>query len=278
VTTDRKSPAVGLHGSRPHPANMVRAGIAEMVGTFFLVFTGTATAGEAALGKSTAGTPPDSLAVALAFGFVLIALVGALGQVSGAHLNAAVTLGLAVTRKFPWRYVPSYLGFQALGAVLGAGATWVAFGSAVRSKAHLGATVPAAGVSDGRAFAVEAFITFLLVFVIVAVATDPRVPAAVAAPAIGFALIAAVLIGGGVTGGAVNPDRALGPAIMSGTYSSLWLYLVAPILGGIAAAVLYDRVVGRATAPTMTDGDPQQHTSAGDRSIAAATPHGTTAT
>jgi len=88
---------------------MLRAGLAEMVGTFFLIFTGTATAGAAALGKSTAGTPPDSLAVALAFGLVLVALVGALGQVSGAHLNGAVTLGLAVTRKFPWRYVPSYL-------------------------------------------------------------------------------------------------------------------------------------------------------------------------
>ncbi len=155
---------------------MLRAGLAEMVGTFFLIFTGTATAGAAALGKSTAGTPPDSLAVALAFGFVLTALVGGLGQVSGAHLNAAVTLGLAVTRKFPWRYVPSYLGFQLLGAVLGAGATWAAFGSVVRDKAHLGATVPAAGVGDVRAFLVEALITFLLVFVIVAVATDNRVP------------------------------------------------------------------------------------------------------
>jgi len=229
-------------------------------------------------GKSTAGTPPDSLAVALAFGLVLVALVGALGQVSGAHLNAAVTLGLAVTRKFPWRYVPSYLGFQLLGAVLGAGATWAAFGSVVRDKAHLGATVPAQGVSDGRAFLVEALITFLLVFVIVAVATDQRVPATVAGPAIGFALIAAVLIGGGVTGGAVNPDRALGPAIMSGTFTSLWLYVVAPLVGGIAAAVLYDRVIGRATAPTMTDGDPQAQVGAGNRSLATGTPQGTTAT
>ena len=151
------------------------------------------------VGESTAGTPPDSLAVALAFGLVLVALVGALGQVSGAHLNAAVTLGLAVTRKFPWRYVPSYLGFQLLGAILGAGATWAAFGSAVRNRAHLGATVPGQGVSEGRAFLVESLITFLLAFVIIAVSTDNRVSAAVAAPAIGFALIGAVLIGGGVT-------------------------------------------------------------------------------
>jgi len=182
---------------------------------------------------------------------LLAALVGALGQVSGAHLNAAVTLGLAVTGKFPWRYVPAYLGFQLLGAIAGAGATWAAFGNAARSRAHLGATVPAAGVSDIRAFIVEALITFLLVFVIMAVTTDARVPAALAAPSIGFALVAAVLIGGGITGGAVNPDRALGPAIMSGTFTSLWVYLLAPIVGGIAAALLYSNVVAKAAAPTL---------------------------
>ena len=274
TTTDQVAPPPpkGLHGHRIHPGNMLRAGVAEAVGTFFLIYTGTATAGAAALGKSTAGTPPDSLAVALAFGFVLIALVGGLGQVSGAHLNGAVTLGLAVTGKFPWRYVPAYLGFQLVGAIAGAGATWVTFGSVVRDKAHLGATTPAAGVSDIRAFIVEALITFLLVFVVMAVATDARVPAALAAPSIGFALIAAVLIGGGITGGAVNPDRALGPAIMSGTFTSLWIYVLADILGGIIAALLYTHVVFKATAPTMEleHGDPQSGTSPGDRSLATA--------
>lgn len=233
------------------PTNLARAGVAELVGTFFLVWTGTATAGAAALNRATAGSAPDSLAVALAFGFVLIALVGALGHVSGAHLNGAVTLGLAVTKNFPWRAVPVYLIFQALGALLGAGATWVTFGSQVRNQAHLGATVPAEGVGDGRAFLIEMLITFLLVFVVVAVATDDRVPSPLAAPSIGFALIAAVLIGGGSTGGAVNPDRALGPALMSGTFDSLWLYLSAPFLGGVLAALLYANVAARAEPPTV---------------------------
>ncbi|MGI9156158.1 MAG: MIP/aquaporin family protein [Marmoricola sp.] len=237
--------------SHVRPANMARAGVAEMVGTGFLVYTGTATAGAAALNKATAGGAPDSLAIAVAFGFSLIALIGALGQVSGAHLNGAVTLGLAATGKFPWRAVPVYLGFQAVGAVLGAGATWITFGSEVRAKAHLGATVPAAGVGDFRAFLIEAFITFMLVFVVVAVATDKRVPSALAAPSIGFALIAAVLIGGGSTGGAVNPDRALGPALMSGTFDSLWLYLTAPFVGGVLAALLYVHVVVKASPPTV---------------------------
>jgi len=180
----------GMNAGSNHPGNVLRSGVAECIGTFFLVYTGTATAAAGALGKATAGSPPDSLAVALAFGLVLAALVGALGQVSGAHLNGAVTLGLAVSGKFPWRYVPSYLVFQLLGAVLGAGATWATFGNRARDVAHLGATVPADGVSDGQAFVVEALITFLLVFVIMAVATDARVPAALAAPSIGFALVA----------------------------------------------------------------------------------------
>lgn len=261
----------GLHGHRIGAPNMIRAGIAEAVGTFFLIFTGTATAAAATLGKSTGGTPPDSLAIALAFGLVLTALVGALGQVSGAHLNGAVTLGLAVTGKFPWSYVPAYLGFQLLGALAGAGATWVSFGNDARNIAHLGATTPSKGVGDARVFIVEALITFLLVFVIIAVATDDRVPAAVAAPAIGFALVAAVLIGGGVTGGAVNPDRALGPAIMSTTFSSLWVYVAATIVGGVAAAVLHKYVVASAIAPTVSagpdQGDDQSGRSAGDRSL-----------
>ena len=151
------------------------------------MYAGTATAGAAALGKSIAGSPPNSLAVALAFGLVLAALAGALGPVSGAHLNPAVTLGLAVTKKFPWAYVPAYLGCQLAGGILGALATWATLGNAARDKAKLGATYPAAGVGDGRAIVVEALITFLLVFVIIAVATDPRVAPAVASTSIGFA-------------------------------------------------------------------------------------------
>lgn len=151
-----------------------------------------------------------------------------------------------------------------LGAIAGAGATWATFGNAARNQAHPGATVPSAGVSDVRAFVVEALMTLLLVFVIMAVATDPRVPAALVAPSIGFVHVAAVLI----AGGAVNPDRASGPAIMSGTFTSLSVYLLASIVGDITAALLYDNVVAKATAPTTEHGDPQSGKSAGDRNLA----------
>lgn len=246
------------------PASRIRSGVAELVGSFFLIYAGTATAAAATLGKKIGGAPPNSLAIALAFGLVLIAMVAALGQASGAHFNAAVTLGLAITGKFPWSYVPTYLIAQIVGATAGAAATWATFGDPARTTASLGATLPADGVGDGRVFIVEALITFLLVFVIVAVATDERIPASLAAPAIGFALVVAVLIGGGITGGAVNPDRAIGPAIMSGNYQSLWVYIIATLTGGIAAALVHKYALADTVAPTI---EPAGEGPAGDRSL-----------
>ena len=248
--SDEQGGDAGAASTAVGAGNLSRAGLAEMVGTFFLIYTGTATAVAATLGKETGGSPPDSLAIALAFGFVLAAMVGALGSISGAHLNPAVTLGLAVIKKFSWRAVPVYVGFQLAGAVLGALATWATFGGAARSQAKLGAPAPTEGISDGRAFLIEAFITFLLVFVVIAVTSDRRAANATASVSIGFALVSAVLIGGPSTGGAVNPVRALGPELVSGTFTSFWVYLLAPVVGGIVAAVLYDRVIGRATTPT----------------------------
>jgi MIP family channel proteins len=234
---------------RTAPASASRAASAELVGTFFLVYAGTATVAAASLNKSIAGGAPDSLAVALAFGLVLTAMVGALGHISGAHFNAAVTLGLAVTHRFPWRFVPTYLIAQLLGAIVGAAATWATYGSRARSQAMLGATIPGPGVGQLRAVIVEALITFLLVFVIIATAGDQRVPPALAAPAIGFALVVAVLIGGPVTGGAVNPDRALGPMLLSLHLAKAWIYLVGPLAGGTVAALVYDRFISRTEAP-----------------------------
>ncbi len=146
TTPDGTHTPPGPQRFRANPGNMLRAGLAEAVGTFFLIYTGTATAGAGALGKATAGSPPDSLAVALAFGLVLAALVGALDQVSGAHLNGAVTLRLAVAGKFPWRYVPVYLLFQLAGAIAGAGATWATFGSVVRDQATSAPPSPLTGL------------------------------------------------------------------------------------------------------------------------------------
>jgi glycerol uptake facilitator-like aquaporin len=157
---------------------------------------------------------------------------------------------MAAAGKFPWRYAPHYVGAQLVGAVLAAFATWLAFGGAgARSEASLAATYPAQGVGDLQAFVVEILITFILVFVVMSVATDQRAPAAIAPIAVGFALGVGVFIAGPVTGGAVNPARALGPMIVAGDFTSVWLYILGPIIGGVLAALLYDRFMAQTEGP-----------------------------
>ena len=229
---------------------MSRAAVAELVGTFILVYAGTTVVVLATLGIPVIGTPFDSLAVPLAFGLTLAALVAALGHVSGAHLNPAVTFGLAATRKFPWNYVPVYVVAQVLGAILGALATWITVGAEARSQAALASPGLGPGVGVLQGFVVEALITFILVFVVISVASDDRVADTVAPIAVGFALAAAVFIGGVATGGSANPARALGPIIVAwNNWDSALLYVIAPIVGGVLAAFFYDRFLSEADAP-----------------------------
>ena len=239
----------GLYGSQIDASHIVGAAIAELVGTFILVFGGTAVAVGAILARPTAGPAYDSLAVALAFGLTLAAVVAAVGHVSGAHVNPAVTLRMAATKKFPWQYVPHYVGAQLVGAVLAALATWITFGGPARGEAKLAATYPTQGVGDLQAFVVEILITFVLVFVVMAVATDERAPAALAPIAVGFALAVGVFIAGPVTGGSVNPARSLGPMLVAGDLTSVWLYVLGPIIGGVLGALLYDRTMAQTEAP-----------------------------
>lgn len=246
---EEKSGSRGLYGSTIDRSHIIGATLAELVGTFILVFGGTAVAVGAILSRPTAGAAYDSLAVALAFGLSLAAVVAAIGHVSGAHVNPAVTLGMAATGKFPWAYVPYYVAAQLLGAVLGTLATWLTFGGPARAQASLAATYPARGVNDLQAFLVEVLITFILVFVVMAVATDDRAPAGIAPIAVGFALAVGVFIAGPVTGGAVNPARALGPQLVAGDLTSAWLYILGPVVGGVLGALLYDRSMATTEAP-----------------------------
>jgi MIP family channel proteins len=239
----------GLYGSQIDSSHLVGAAIAELVGTFILVFGGTAVAVAAILARPTAGPAYDSLAVALAFGLALAAVVAAVGHVSGAHVNPAVTIGMAAAGKFPWNYTPVYIGAQLVGAVLAALATWLTFGGPARSEARLAGTYPAQGVGDLQAFLIEILITFILVFVVISVATDERAPAAIAPIAVGFALAVGVFIAGPVTGGSVNPARSLGPMIVAGDLTSVWLYILGPIIGGALAALLYQRFLAQTEAP-----------------------------
>lgn len=222
---------------------------AEAVGTFILVFAGTAVVTSAALNRPIAGASLNSLAVGLTFGLVLAALVASLGHVSGAHFNPAVTLALAGARKFPWRYVPMYLVAQLIGAIVAGLCVWGIYGEVARGVPALGATFPAVTATLGQAFLSEFLITFILVFTIFAVATDERANTATVSLAIGFALGVAVLIGGPVSGGSANPARTLGPMIVAAKFTGWWLYIVAPIVGGLAAGFFYDKILRRASTP-----------------------------
>ena len=248
MTTQRQAPRTGLFGSSIG-TNMLAAATAETLGTFVLVYGGTAVAVAAVLDRPVAGPSYNSVATPLAFGLALLVVVASIGHVSGGHVNPAVSLGLAATGRFPWRYVPAYLVAQLLGAVLGALGTWVTFGAPGREQASLAATAPSPGVGALQALAVEAIVTFVLVFVIISVATDDRVADGVAPIAVGAALAIGVFVAGPVTGGAVNPVRALGPELVAGQFSYWWIYIVGPIVGGILAAVAYDRFIAKGDAP-----------------------------
>ena len=239
----------GLYGSQINASNLLGSAVAELIGTFILIFTGCAVATAAILQRSTAGPLSyNSLAVALAFGLALTVVVAAIGHVSGAHVNPAVTLALAATNKFPWQFVPIYVGAQLVGAILGAIAVWITYGEAGRELADVAATFPAEDVGDIQAFLVEALVTFILVFVVISVATDKRAPTGVAPLAVGFALACGVLIAGPVTGGSLNPARSLGPMIIAGRLDAVWVYILAPIVGGVLAAFVYDRFASQSDA------------------------------
>ena len=229
-----------LHGHQLE-RSLARTVTAEATGTFVLVLAITSAAVAATLSRPVAGAPYGSLAVPVAGGLALAIAVAGLGHISGAHLNPAVTLGLAVNGRFPWAYVPGYVLAQFAGATAAAAVTWALYGNQARSIAHLGATAPAAGVSAGRVLAAEAVVTFVLVLVVVAVATDTRVPRGIAALAIGAALAVAIVISGPVSGAGVNPARAIGPMILAGQFPDWWAYLTAPLAGGAVAVALYDK-------------------------------------
>lgn len=251
--------------------NLSRASAAELVGTFLLVLVGTSVAVSAALNRPIAGTALDSLAVPLAFGLTLVALValvGALGQVSGAHVNPAVTMGLASARKFPWSSVPYNVVARLIGTVLAPLAVWASYGDAAGAVAKLAATAPASGISTGQTLLVEAAATFLVVFVVIAVATDPRVPAGTASLAIGLALAGGILYSGPATGAGINPARVLAPMIVANTWDSWWVYVVGTIAGGVIAALLYSTFIGQASPPSLPVADQyqdDQETSANER-------------
>lgn len=217
--------------------NLLRRSAAELVGTFGLV-----TAGCGAIMVDAQTGALTHLGVALVFGLVITVMVAAVGHISGAHFNPAVTIAFAVARHFPWREVVFYVVAQIFGAVLGALALRLLFGDV----ALLGATVPAG--SEWQSFWLEVLLTASLMFVIVSVATDTRAVGAPAALAIGFTVAVNALWGGPVSGASMNPARSFGPALVARTWQTHWIYWVGPIVGACIGALVYQAV--RTAEPT----------------------------
>ncbi len=202
---------------------------AETIATALLVVFGPGAAVVSAYSGDSIG--PEG--VAAANGIIIMALIYAVGHVSGGHFNPGVTIAFALFRHFQPREVAPYIAAQLAGAIIGAALLWSLFGDAVES----GVTIPSG--SDSQAIGMEIILTFLLMFVITAVATDVRATGAAAAIAIGATVGLDVLVGGPITGGSMNPARSLGPAVISGEVSDLWIYLVAPPIGAILGACSY---------------------------------------
>jgi aquaporin Z len=202
---------------------------AEALGTFFLVLIGPG----AVMVNAYAGGL-EQVGIALAFAFVVIAMVYALGHLSGAHINPAVTLAFWSVRRFPATEVMPYIMAQCTGA---AGASLV-LRATLGEVGELGATLPRIAVAS--AFVVEWLLSFALMFVIMAVATDERVADGFAALAVGLTVGFCALVGGPITGASMNPARSFGPALIGGLWQTHWLYWLAPMTGMMAAARAYD--------------------------------------
>ena len=209
---------------------------AEAIGTFALVFFGCG-----AIMVDDEGGGLGQVGISVAFGLVVMAMVFALGRVSGAHINPAVTIALAFSRRFPWSSVPGYVAAQVTGAVAAA----IVLRASLGHTADLGATMPSG--SAGQSFVWEVVMTAALLVVIGSVAADPRAALGGAAIAIGGTIALASLVGGPISGASLNPARSLGPALVSGELDALWIYLTAPFLGGLIGVLAYEGV--RASPP-----------------------------
>lgn len=222
-----------------HP--IMKSLVAEAVGALALIFLG---AGSIIADQLTGGSIGVT-GIAFAHGLAIATMVAAAGHVSGGHFNPAVTLGFAATGRLPAGTAAAYILAQLVGASIGALLLTATFPEAARQAVGLGTPGLAQGVAAGTGIVVEAVLTFFLVFVIFGVAVDARAQRPVAPLAIGLAITMDILAGGALTGAAMNPARAFGPALFSGVWNNHAVYWVGPAIGGVLAAWLYTYLMDR---------------------------------
>jgi glycerol uptake facilitator protein len=242
-------------------ATLANRSIAEAVGTALLVYFG---AGAAAITLMIAnGTKPatpfnigigqlgglgDWFAIGLTFGIVIAVVIYALGRVSGAHINPAVTIALWATKRFPAGDAVAYIIAQLIGAAVGSLLFFLTVGMDAVTIGGLGATTPFPGIGYGQAILVEAIATFVLMLAIMGTAVDKKAPAGFAGLVIGLSVTAMITSTGNIAGASLNPARTFGPYLMDFLLggSNLWgffpIYIIGPVAGALLAAFFYDRI------------------------------------
>jgi aquaporin TIP len=225
--------------------SFLRRGVAEFVGTFTLIFIGGGAGIAVSAYSPTAG---GLLAVALANGLAIGIMVTNLGHISGGHFNPAITMGFVVTRRITGLLAVVYWISQLAGAIVAAAILRWLF----KNPAFLAAVPHAPGISGGKAFVIELILSFFLVWAVFATAVDPGGAfKSIAGLAIGLTITIDVFMGGPITGAAMNPARAFGPELVGNFWGEAWVYWLGPIVGGVAAALLYDFLYLRPPRPTV---------------------------
>lgn len=208
----------------------MRKYVAEFTGTFILIFCGT---GAVVIDQQTHGGV-SHIGVSITFGLVVTSLIYALGDISGAHLNPAVTIAFTAAGRFAKKQVLPYIASQLLGAVAASGVLKLMF----PANEYLGSTIPA-GTEMGS-FILEMLLTFFLMLVIINVATGSKETGMFAGLAIGNVVLLEAMFAGPISGASMNPARSFGPAVVSGHLEHLWIYFAAPVAGAVLSVYLWN--------------------------------------
>jgi len=204
---------------------MLRKSVSEIIGTFALVFCGT---GAIVIDNVTKGGVSHA-GVAITFGLIVMAMIYGLGDISGAHLNPAVSIAFALAGRLPMKMLGVYILSEITGAFLASFTLRLLF----PTDEFLGATLPAG--SAGQSFVLELLLTFFLMLVVISVATGPKEQGLFAGIAIGSVILLEAMFAGPICGASMNPARSLAPAVVSGHLENLWVYLTAPVIGAALA-------------------------------------------
>ncbi|GAA0171705.1 hypothetical protein LIER_25678 [Lithospermum erythrorhizon] len=218
----------------PPSVSLVQKVAAEFIGTLVLMFASEATA---IVNQKTQGSE-TLIGCAASTGLAVMIIILSTGHISGAHLNPGITIAFAALKHFPWKQVPLYIGAQVMASLCASFLLKAIFHPVMNG----GVTIPSVEYGYGQAFALEFIISFNLMFVVTAVATDTKAVGELAGIAVGATVMLNILIAGPSTGASMNPVRTLGPAVAVNNYRAIWVYLTAPILGTLAGAGVYSAV------------------------------------